>query len=329
MNIESLLQSIKNDKIASNYLVYGEESFFIDLIASSFIQYTIPDSEKVFNQKVFYGKEINVFSLISVLKSFPMMGERQLVVVREAHKLANIEELVNYLLRPIGTTVFVLCYKNKTIDKRKKWVKSFQKNGVVVESKLVYGQKISYWIQYQLTAKDIKIEKNAELLLIDSLGNNLSKITNAIDKLSNVIDGSVIQLVDVQEHIGVHREYNNFELQNALAEKDHVKIISIVNYFITNPRKFPLPPIIGVLFSFFSKLIIIHSLPNLSDRSIAEKIKVHPFFVSNYKKGCANYTFQDCIRIISLLKEADFKFKGIKGAADHEYLKELVLQILY
>ena len=329
MNIESLLKSIKNNNLSSNYLIYGEESFFIDMISSYFVKYTIPESEKVFNQKVFYGKEINIFSLISTLKSFPMTGSRQLVLVKEANKLTDLSELVNYLTNTVDTTIFVLCYNNKTIDKRKKWVKLFQKNGVVVESKLVYGQKISYWIHYQLSNKNISIEKSAEILLIDSLGNNLSKITNAIIKLSNVITEPVIKLADVQEHIGVHREYNNFELQNALAEKDTKKIISIVNYFITNPRKFPLPPIIGVLFSFFSKLMIIHSLSNLSDRLIAEKIKVHPFFVSNYKKGINNYTFQECMRIISLLKETDLKFKGINGSVDHEYLKELVLRILY
>ena len=258
-----------------------------------------------------------------------MMGDRQLIILREAQKLDKIDELSNYLLEPIDSTIFIVCYKGKKVDKRKKWVKLFQKVGVVFESKLLYGEKISNWIRYNLAEKHIQIEKSAELLLVDYLGNNLSKITNAINKLSSIISDSLITNADVQEHIGVHRDYNTFELQNALGEKNNIKVLSIIDYFAQNPKKFPLPPIIGLLFSFFSKILTIHSLDIKSEKIIAEKIKVHPFFVKVYISAAKNYSFEDCIKVIALLKDADLKFKGIQGSANHSFLKELVLRIIY
>ncbi len=328
MNIEKVLNTIKNNEISSTYLLYGEEDFFIDKITSFFTKYIIPESEKIFNEKIFYGKQTDVFSLISTLKSFPMTGDRQLIILKEAQKLGNISELSNYLDCPIHSTIFVICYKSKNIDKRKKWVKLAQKNGILIESKLLYAQQISRWIQYNLEEKHIKIENSAEALLVDFLGNDLSKITNAINKLSNIITDGVISAENVRRHIGVHRHYNTFELQNALSSKDSNKVISIVNYFISNQKQFPLPLIIGLLFSFYSKLIILHSTQIHSDKELAGKIKVHPFFINVYKIGCKNYSFQDCIRIISLLHNADLKSKGIKGSFDYSFIKDLMFRIL-
>ena len=330
MSLQSILNSIKNNSLEySNYLLFGEETFFIDYIESFFLKYIIPENEKTFNQKIFYGKEVNVFSLITNLRSFPMTGSKQLIVLRDANKIDNINTLETYFSNPSPNTIFILCYKNKTIDKRKKWVKVFQKIGFLYESKKIYGQKISHWIQQTLLEKNMTIEKSAELLLLDSLGADLSKISNAINKLFDILsEGSSINTSDVQDHIGFHREYNNFELQNALAEKNKKKIFSITHHFEANPNKFPLPPIIGVLFSFFSKLLMIHSFDNHSDKYIAEKIKVHPFFVSTYKIGFQNYSFEDCQKIISHLKEFDLRFKGIQGSSDNS-LKELMLNIIY
>ena len=330
MNIQSILQSIKTQCLSKkNYLLFGEEDFFIDQIESYFLKYTIPDSDKSFNQKTFYGKDTNVFSLIGALKSFPMIGSQQLLVLKDADKMDKINELEQYLHNPVETSIFVLSYKKKNIDRRKKWVKLFQNTGLLIESKKIYGSQISKWIDNQLSEKNIKIDKSAEKLLINQLGTDLSKLSNSIDKLSKIVSDGIITASDVQEHIGIHREYNNFELQNALAEKDKNKIISIVNYFSTNPNKFPLISIVGILFSFFSKLIIIHTLDSNSEKYIAEKIKVHPFFISTYKSACLNYSFEDCIRIISLLKEYDLRCKGISGSSTDHLLEGLIIDILY
>ncbi len=330
MNIQNILSSIKNQELDySNYLLFGEEEYFIDKIESYFLKYLISDSEKSFNQKVFYGKETNVFSLISMLRAFPMIGDRQLIVVKEADKIDKIHELENYFSNPVSSSILVLVYKKKSVDKRKKWIKLLQKSGLLFESKKVYDYQVSKLINSFLKEKNLKIDKLAEQLLIDHLGFSLSKIVNAINKLSEVISTDIITMSHVQEHIGVHREYNNFELQNALAEKDTKKVMSIVNHFCVNPNKFPLNLTIGVLFSFFSKLLIIHSLENQSKDFLAKKIQVHPFFVSSYKLGCQNYSFQECTYIISLLKEYDLKFKGINGVISDNLIKDMILKIVY
>ena len=328
MNIENVLESIERNQVLSNYLLYGEEDFFIDKISDMFLKNIIPDSEKMFNEKILYGKDVDVFSLINTLKSFPITGQRQLIVLKEAQKLLEINELVNYLKHPMTTTIFIVCYKKRNLDKRQKWVKFFQQNGCLVESKKLYGKNFNKWIDYNLLEKNMTIEKKAVLLLLDFLGEDLSKITNAINKLSSIVLNSSITISDVQKHIGIHRDYNTFELQNALAYKNSRKVISIVNYFISNQKKFPLPLIIGVLFSFYTKLLIIHSLDDQSDSSITKSIKVHSFFLKVYKVGCQNYSFNDCVNIISLLKDADLKFKGIKNSFKKDDLKELVLRIL-
>jgi len=329
MNLQSILNSVTNNNLNySNYILFGEEPFFIDYIESSFLKNIISEDEKPLNQKVFYGKDTNVFSLISTLKSYPMMGSRQLIILRDANKMDNISALENYFQNPISTSIFLLCYKSKTLDRRKKWIKLFQKNGLLFESKKIYGQKISNWIHKILSDRNMIIERSAELLLLDSLGSDLAKISNAINKLAEIVVDGVINVKHVQEHIGFHRDYNNFELQNALAEKNIKKIFSITNHFSANPNKFPLPPTIGVLFSFFSKIIMIHSFDNHSEKYIADKIKVHPFFVSVYKKGYRNYSFEDCQKIISHIKKCDLSFKGIQVSSDSP-LKLLMLRILH
>ena len=330
MNIQNLLTSIQNRNLShSNYILFGEEAFFIDKIEAAFLNHLIPEDEKSFNQKVFYGKEINVYSLMSMLKSFPMMGERQLIVLKDADRMDKIEALEAYFKNPVQTSIFIICYNKKTIDKRKKWVKLFQKSGFLFESKKVYDYQISKFIQMDLMDYNLKIDKSAELLLINHLGVNLSKISNAISKLSKIVSAGLITLSDVQEHIGVHREYNNFELQNALASKDKNRIISITSYFASNPNKFPLPPIIGGLFSFFSKLLMVHGLNSSSDKDIAEIIQVHPYFFNNYKKGCSNYSVEDCLKIISILKVYDLKFKGVDTNSSDDLLKDLIFDIIF
>ena len=330
MNIKNILSSIKNKELDySNYLLFGEEEYFIDKIESYFLKYTISDTEKSFNQKVFYGKDINVYSLVSMLRAFPMLGAQQLILIKEADKMDKIHELENYLIKPIPSSILVLSYKKKSIDKRKKWVKLFQKSGLVFESKKVYDYQFSKLIKSFLDEKNLKIEQLAEQLLIDHLGYDLSKIVNAINKLSKIISTNMISTFDVQAHIGIHREYNNFELQNAFAQKDVKKAISIANHFALNQNKYPLNLTIGVLFSFFSKLLIMHSLHNPSRDYIAKTIKVHPFFVSSYQIACKHYSFHECSRIISVLKEYDLNFKGINGVNSEHLIKDLILKIIY
>ena len=328
MNIDSILKSVQNNTFASNYLLCGEEEFFIEYIEKNIIKHAIPEDEKIFNEKIFYGKDIDIYSLLSTLKSFPMTGERQLIVVREAQYVKKLDKIENYLIAPSDKTILVLSYKQK-VDKRKKWVKLLKSSGLLFESKKLYPKDFPKWISVKAKSKKVSIDTNAEILLIEALGYDLLKISNAIDKLASFVTTKITSN-DIEKHIGVSREYNNFELQNALGEKDGKKALLIVNYFITNHNKYPLHILIGVLFSYFSKLLIIHSLSNRSSSNIADKIQVHPYFTGSYVGACKNYSFEECINIISHLKYAEVHIKGAEnGTFNHSFLKELIFKIIY
>ena len=328
MNIDSILKSVKNNSLESNYLLCGEEPFFIEYLEKIFLNYVIPKEEKTFNEKVFYGKDIDIYSLINSLKAFPMIGDRQLIVVRDAQYVKKLDEITNYLNFSSEQTILVLSYKQK-VDKRKKWVKLFQSKGIVFDSKKLYPKDFPRWIKSKCVIKKVTIEKKAEILLIEALGYNLLKISNSIDKLSVYVK-DVITALDVEKHIGVNREYNNFELQNAIGEKDIKKSLLIVNYFTSNTSKYPIHLLLGMLFSFFSKLLIIHSLSNQSSANIADKIQVHPYFAGTYLKACNNYSFDKCVMIISHLKDAEIQSKGLsKKVFNHSFLKELIFKVIY
>ena len=328
MNIEQTLNSIKQNNFQNNYLLYGEESFFIDKISNLLIENVVPNSQKVFNQQIFYGKQTDVDYLVTNLKLFPMVGEKRLIVLKEAQKLLNISNLDKYLSHPTKSTTFVICYKSKSVDKRKSWVKSIEKNGIVVECRTLYNNQIPRWINYALSEKKMDIKSSAEALLIEFLGNDMSKIMNAIDKLSQVVDSKSITIDDIQKHIGIHREYNIFELQNAISEKDNKRVFSIIHYFNTNQKKFPIPMITSALFSFFSKILIVHSNININEKELAKTLSVHPYFLSNYRKGARNFNFERCVEIISILNETDQKAKGILGNFDYSHIVDTLIKII-
>ena len=328
MNIEQTLHSIKQNNFQNNYLLYGEESFFIDKISNLLIQNVIPDSEKIFNQQVIYGKQIDVDNLITNLKLFPMVGQKRLIVLKEAQKILNISNLDKYLSHPTMSTIFVICYKSKSVDKRKSWIKSVEKNGIIVECKTLYNNQIPRWINYELIEKKMNIETSAEALLIEFLGNDMSKIMNAIDKLSKVVNSKNITEDDILKHIGIHRDYNIFELQSAISEKDNKRVFSIIHYFNTNQKKFPIPMITSALFSFFSKILIMHSNINSNEKELAKILSVHPYFLSNYRKGVRNFNFERCVEIISILKETDLKSKGIGGNFDYSLTVDMLIKII-
>ena len=328
MNIDKIIKSIENNNLASNYLLCGDQDFFLDKIERSILAHAIPEDQKFFNEKILYGKEIDVFSLISTIKAFPISGDRQLVIVREAHQLKKIDQIETYLQLSSPHTILVLIYKKK-IDKRKKWVKLFQSLGVLYESPKVYPKHFYPLIREIVHNKKLSIDKDAEILLIEALGYDLLKINNAINKISNFVKTS-IKANDIVKHTGISREYNYFELQDALGARDYKRTLQIIDYFIVNNNKFRIDVIIGTIFSYFSKLLIIHASTQKSNDIIAELIGVHPYFVTSYLNASRNYSFENCINIVSHLKDADIKFKGAEyGIYNHSFLKELIFKIIY
>jgi len=309
----------------------GEEAFFIDEISDYIEANVLNEGEKEFNQTILYGKETDVPTIVSVAKRFPMMSDHQVVIVKEAQELKNIEDLASYVKQPLNSTLLVLCYKYKKFDKRKTIAKTIAKAGVFFESAKLYENKIPEWINNQLKLKGYTIRPKAAQMLTEFLGTDLSKISNEIGKLEiNLPKGTEITDIIIEENIGISKDYNVFELQKALGSKDVFKANQIVTYFAANQKDNPIPKVVGVLNNFFSKLLVYHATPDKSPSNIARALSIVPFFVTDYQKAAQKYPFQKLAQIISLLREYDLKSKGVNNSSttDGELMKELVFKIL-
>ena len=331
MQIEAILKDIKEQKFAPLYFLMGDEPYFIDLITNELEKNVLTEEEKSFNQTIVYGKDIAIEDAMSAAKQFPMMSERTLVMVKEAQHLSRtIENLVSYAENPVPSTIFVISYKYKTLDKRKKLAKIAAKNGVLFESKKLYDNQIPDWIENYLRTKKINISPKAKFLLVEFLGTDLSRIANELDKLSILCPESITEN-DIEKNIGISKEFNNFELQKALIDKNILKSNRIVQYFGQNPKDNPLVVTIGVLYNFFSNVIVYHSLTDKSKNIVASELGVNPYFVQDYQKAAAQYPLKKAVQIISYLRDADLKSKGLGATnlAQDEILKELIFKILH
>lgn len=328
---KSILKDIKAKKYKPIYFLGGEEPYFIDVI-SDYIQNNILEAhERDFNQIILYGKETNAAEILSVAKRFPMMSEYQVVIVKEAQSLGKqLDALVNYFEAPLASTILVFCSKYKKPDKRKKASKLIAKNGVLFESKKLYENQIGDFIVTVLANKGYKIEPKATLMLIEFLGTDLSKITNELDKLQIIIPtNSTITANDVEVNIGISKDFNIFELNKAIGNKDQLKAYKICNYFIENPKEKPLVVSISMLFTHFSRIMQYHGLSDKSDNNVASKLKVNRFFVKDYAVAARNFPMKKVSFIIEKIREADVKSKGVGASqfGQSDILRELLVQI--
>ncbi len=331
--INQIVTDIKSGNIKPIYFLMGEESYYIDKISDFIEKNVLNEEEKGFNQMVLYGRDVSIEDIVSNAKRFPMMAERQVVIVKEAQDLSRtIENLVGYAENPQPSTVLVICYKYKTLDKRKKLSKTIEKHGVLLESKKLYENQVSDWIRRILSGKSYTIEPKATLMLVEFLGTDLSKINNELEKLLLILpQGSLITAAHIEENIGISKDFNNFELRKAVGAKQIVKANQIVNYFAQNPRSNPLVMTISLLNSFFTQLLIYHSLKNKSKSNVAKALRVNPYFVGDYDTAARNYPMRKVSQTISLLREADLKSKGV-GATNMnqgDILKELLFKMMH
>ena len=334
VSFENILQDLKNKIYSPVYFLYGEESYFIDVISDYIEDNVLTDTEKEFNQTIIYGKDIDIATLISYARRFPMMSNYQVVLVKEAQDLKKIEELEPYILNPMDSTLLVLCYKYEKIDRRKTLFKSIEKKAILYESARIYDNKIPEWISDYVRKLKYSISTKACYLLAEFLGNDISKIVNEISKLIiNIPANQEITEDYVEKNIGISKDYNVFELQKALGKKDVLKANQIINYFAANPRENPLVKVIPLLFSYFSKILVYHHLADKSRNNVAAALSVNPFFVTDYQQAAANYSSGKLTSIISILREYDMKSKGVDSSAtsfpDGELMKELVFRILH
>lgn len=332
-DFEKIMDDLKNKNFQPVYFLMGEEPYFIDKISDYIENNVLDDAEKPFNQTVMYGLDTDIDNVINTARRFPMMSKIQIVIVKEAQNIKNIDNLVYYAEAPLKSTILVINYKYRKLDKRKKLFTSISKNAIVFESKKLYDSQIPEWISNYLKQKGMEIQPEAAVLLSEYLGNDLGRIVNELEKLKiSVPDNEKkINTLHIERNIGISKDYNNFELQNALINKDVLKANRIVNYFGKNPKNNPMVLTLTSLYYFFSRLLIYHSLADKSKNSVATALKINPYFVQDYQRAAKNYSSAKIRHIISLLREYDLKSKGIGNASnpDSELLKELVYKILH
>lgn len=310
----------------------GDEPYFIDLIADYAEKNILDDNEKEFNQSVLYGRDVDVQTIISEAKRYPMMADKQVVIVKEAQNVRNIEDLESYVQNPLDSTILILCYKYKSLDKRKTFPKTIAKHGVLFESKKLYDNKVPEWISGYLKEKNYSAGPKSTQLLTEYLGADLGKISNELDKLMiNLPAGTEITPDHIQQNIGISKDYNTFELNDALGKRDILKANRIINYFGSNIKEHPIPVTIAALYGYYVKIMQYHFLQDKSKESVSRALGVNPFFVQDYISAAKNYSAGQVKGVISVLREFDLRSKGVdnSSAGEAELLKEMVYKILH
>jgi len=333
MTYEKILTDLQNKKFSPLYFLAGDEPYFIDRISDFIEAKALSEEEKAFNQTVLYGKDLDVAAVINAAKRFPLMASHQVVIIKEAQNIKDIENLIFYTENLLNSTILVINYKYNTLDKRKKLYLSLQSKGVYFESKRLYEDKIPGWISSYLSEKDITIDAGSAMLLVEFLGNDLGRITNELDKLLITLPQGEkrINSKHIEKNVGISKDYNNFELNKALGQQNVLKANRIVNYFAKNQKENPMGVTMVMLYSYFSKVMLYHFAKDKSRKTIAEALKINPFFVTDYEIAARNYNTARVYHIMGLLREYDLKSKGFGNVStdNGELLRELVYKILH
>ncbi|NLN31101.1 MAG: DNA polymerase III subunit delta [Bacteroidales bacterium] len=330
---EEIISDLRKRIFKPVYFLAGEEPYYIDLITDHIEQNVLPEADRPFNQMVLYGEDTSVSDIIEVSRRYPMMATHQVVIVKEAQSVRKIEELAIYIERPLPSTILVINYKYRTLDKRTRLVRLLDNHAVYFESNRLKDYQIPGWIERFLMGEGIKSEPDVSVMLGEYLGNDLHKIVNELNKLIITLppDKPVISTRLVEKNIGISKDYNNFELQKAVGERNVLKANMIVNHFASNPRDNPLPLTIASLFSYFSKLLTYHYLTDKSKNSVAAALKINPYFVRDYETAAMTYSVTKTLQVVSLLRIFDMKSKGAGdvGSEAGDLLRELIFKILH
>ncbi len=333
MNYNDIIKDIKAKKYSPIYLLHGEEDYYIDAISDKLEESVLSDAEKAFNYTLAYGSDIDTRKIVDTSNQFPMMSPYRLIIVKEAQLLNKLEILESYVENPNPQTILVLCHKHKKIDARKKVFKAMKKSKscLIFESKKIYDNKVPSWITSELKNMGYQIEPAASHLMAEYLGADLSKIKNEIDKLIIQIDKeTTISSKDIQEHIGISKDYNVFEFQKVLGNRDMVKAIRIINYFAENPKSAPIPLITGSLYGYIMKLFMTKTNANKSNQELASLIGGSPYFMQEYKNAARNYSLIELKAGINYLEQLDLKSKGIgvRSSTAKGLLQEFVYRFI-
>ena len=336
MTFNEIVKDIKAKKYSPIYFLSGEEAYFIDVITDLLESSVLTENEKDFNFTMLYGNDVNIGTVIDSARRYPVMSEKQVVIVKEAQNIRDYDGLLPYVQHYLDSTILVFAYKNKKVDKRLSVFKTLasSKECVFFESNKIPSYKLTDWVFSYCKEKNYKINTKAASLLSESLGSDLNKLVNEIDKLLLFLpSGKEIDENVVEENIGISKDFNNFELIDAIIYKDVLKANRIINYFAANPKKSPLLLTASVIFGYFLNLLTYHyEKKNVTNQQeMAKLLGVSPYFMKNYTNGASKYSAKKCVEVISCLREYDMKSKG-KGAvnvSDGELLKEMFFKILH
>lgn len=335
--LKKMITSFKKDGYKPVYFLMGEEPYFIDFLSDHFTNNVISEEEKSFNQIVLYGKDVSVNDIMSQARQYPFMGDKMLVVIKEAQELVRtIDQFAAYFKSVQPSTILVFCYKYKTLDKRKELYKTLSKSefAEIFESNKLKDYQVEGWIKTLISDEKLEIEPKAVAMLVEFLGNDLSKISNEIDKLKIVLKNDKLITADlVEENIGISKEYNNFELINAVAYKNEAKAFGIAKYFALNTKNNPFVVTTSLLYNFFSKLLQYHGMiyknAGVNPADIAKQLGINQYGLKDYQAASKIYPMKKVSQVIAVIREIDLKGKGVNGSLSHDdLLKELLIKVL-
>ncbi|MEY4823231.1 MAG: hypothetical protein RLZZ75_144 [Bacteroidota bacterium] len=331
MSAEKIIADWKKGNFKPIYWLEGDEPFFIDQVVHYAEHKILPEAEASFNLSIFYGKDADWSSVVNACMRYPMFADKQVVILKEAQQMRDIEKLESYIDNPLSSTIFVVSFKEKKVDGRSKLAKTLKSKGEMLSTKKMYDSQLPEWVNQMVASHKLTITPKALHLLVDHIGNDLSRLQNEVEKLAvNLAGRKNITEDDIEKYIGVSKDFNVFELQDALGKRDLAKTIRIIHYFEANPKAAPIQMILPALYNYFSKVFMLYSLPNITEQSAAAALGVNPFFVKEYIATARRYDYEGIEKVLLLLHQYNLRSIGVHdaGTSDAGLLKELAVKMI-
>ena len=331
MSAEKIIADWKKGNFKPIYWLEGDEPFFIDQVVHYAEHKILPEAEASFNLSIFYGKDADWSSVVNACMRYPMFAEKQVVILKEAQQMRDIEKLESYIDNPLASTIFVVSFKEKKVDGRSKLAKTLKSKGEMLSTKKMYDSQLPEWVNQMVASHKLTITPKALHLLVDHIGNDLNRLQNEVEKLAvNLAGRKNITEDDIEKYIGVSKDFNVFELQDALGKRDLAKTIRIIHYFEANPKAAPIQMILPALYNYFSKVFMLYSLPNITEQSAAAALGVNPFFVKEYIATARRYDYEGIEKVLLLLHQYNLRSIGVHdaGTSDAGLLKELAVKMI-
>jgi DNA polymerase-3 subunit delta len=331
MSYEKIIADWEKKVFKPVYWLEGEEEYFIDKVMKYAEQRILSEGEAGFNLTIFYGKDAAWPDVINACRRYPMFSERQVVLLKEAQQMKDLDKLEPYIENPLASTVLVVAYKEKKVDGRTKFARLLKEKGVVLTTKKIYDDKLPQWTDEMIKTRGVEITRKALMLLVDHIGNDLNRIENEVEKiLVNLGKRTTINENDIEEFIGISKDFNVFEFQNALAEKNLARCARIIQYFEANPKAAPIQYILPSLYGFFSKLYMMYGISSRNDKTVSAALNINPYFVKDYLQAVQLYSFPEVEKALLLLNHYNLRSVGVNdtGTEDASLLKEMVFKIL-